>query len=102
MFRRQGETLLWGDALFAPEHARGAALVLEQALASPAGSGATRVEGWFPGRPAHFAHALDRLGLPPVPEPHDLTVMCTPFRDARAADHIARELYYTAGDSDLF
>lgn len=102
VFRRQGDALVWGDALFAPEHARGAALLLEQALGSTTGAGATRVEGWFPSRPAHFARALDAIGLPLVPEPHDLTVMCTPFRAGDAAARIARDLYYSFGDSDLF
>lgn len=102
VFGRRDDTLVWGDALFAPSHARAAALLLKHALESPVGSGARYVEGWFPERPAFFASVLDGLGLPISQEPHDLALMCTPFRAADARERLARDFYYTACDSDLY
>ncbi|MFA6957419.1 MAG: hypothetical protein WC538_16225 [Thermoanaerobaculia bacterium] len=102
VFRRRDDTLIWGDALVSPRHARAASLLLLHALESPVGAGVRFVECWFPKRPAFFARALDALGLAISPEPHDLALMCTPFLAEDAETRLARDFYYAACDSDLY
>lgn len=101
IFRREGERLLWGDALIDPRYPEAVVRLLHSAVQSPAGQGAASVEGWFPDRPAWLSAELDRLGLRWAPEPSDLSLMCVPFTEPDSAQRL-RRLYYTMGDSDLF
>ncbi len=101
-FRRRDEVLIWGDALFAPSHAAGAALVLRHAIASPIGRGASHVECWFPDRPEFWSRELDEIGLTTSREPNDLYFGCTPFLLEDAPERLHRDFYYTAFDSDLY
>lgn len=102
VFRRRDDVLVWGDALFSPRHADAAGLLLQHALASPIGSGARFVEGWFPSRPSWWAQEVDALGLTITPEPNDLSFSITPFLVGDAVERLGREFYYTACDSDLY
>lgn len=98
-FRREGERVRWGDALFEPRHAGAAASVLAQAQCEPELTGAAAVEAWFPERPAWWHEELERLGFVRAPEPADLALMYLPDREERLP---LERLYYTMGDGDLF
>lgn len=99
VFRRKGDRLLWGDALFDPRHARAAAAILAAAWAAPELAGASRVEGWFSDRPSWWDEELGRLGFESRQEPHRLAFMILPDTDEEPP---LRRLYYTMGDGDLF
>lgn len=104
VFRRAGDELLWGDALFDPDHTDAVRPVLARALAlSP---GVTGLSGWFRDRPGWWARTLESVGLVRAPEPHDQSVIsaCYPRPGVAAVtgDHLREGLYFTMGDSDLF
>ncbi len=101
VFRRQGDRLVWGDALFDHRHPGAVRTLLAAALADPAHRGVTAVEGWFPPRPAWWSSILDRLGFVSEPEPQDLRLAYVPF-EADPGEELANRLYYTKGDGDLF
>ncbi len=101
IFRRDGERLLWGDALFDPRYPEAVARLLHTAVDGPVGQGASRIEAWFPDRPAWLGAELDRLGLLNAPEPNDLSMICLPFTEPHSGE-LLRRLYCTMGDSDLF
>jgi hypothetical protein len=98
-FRVREGRLVWGDALFDPSHADAIGILLRHVAHS---YGATRVECWFPPRPAWFSEALDRLGFEIKAEPQDLSVMCVPFALQDATEMMRQSLFYSMGDSDLF
>lgn len=98
VFRRRGERLLWGDALFHPRHVRAAGAVLAAAR-EMSGLRAEAVAGWFPQRPAFLDAELRRLGFVSRPEPEGLGFIYLPDTEA---DPPLGELYYTMGDGDLF
>lgn len=101
VFRRQGERLAWGDALFDPAEEPAPALVLAAAAAAPEHRGAEAVEGWFPARPAWWDERLAALGFERRPEPQDLGVVYVPF-EVDPGEGLAERWYYTKGDFDLF
>jgi hypothetical protein len=88
-----------GDALFERSHF-GAGEVLLRHVAP--GYPVSRIECWFPPRPAWFHRILEGLGFRISQEPNDLSLSCVPFSMADAVSEIRRALYYTMGDSDLF
>jgi hypothetical protein len=98
-FRVRGNRLTWGDALFDPDHADAAAVLIRHIAP---GYPVERVEAWFPPRPQWFASAIAEIGFAEEPEPQDLSVMCVPFVFAGATQKMRQSLYYTMGDSDLF
>lgn len=98
-FRVREGRLVWGDALFNPGHTHAIGILLRHVAHA---YGATRVEGWFPPRPAWFSEALDRLGFVQRPEPQDLSLMCVPFTLQDATEAMRQSLFYAMGDSDLF
>ncbi len=109
VFRREGSSLVWGDALFDRRHPQAAAAVLQAAVSSPAVSSPAvsspapdceQVTAWFARHPAWWAELLTRLGFEPAPEPHDLTLTFIPHGEAVRT--CLKQLYYTMGDSDLF
>lgn len=102
VFRREGDVLLWGDALVHPGATDLVEPLLAAALASPTGLGCRRIEGWFPERPSFLAETLDRLGFESLSHPQDLSLMCIPFGEADPIPLLRDHLYYTLGDSDLF
>ncbi len=102
VFLRRDNVLVWGDALFHPEHLGLIEGVLAEALAGPLGEGAERIEAWFPTRPSWLAEALSGLGFTPGPQPQDLSLMCVPFSEPDATALLGSRAYYTLGDSDLF
>jgi hypothetical protein len=103
VFRRRDAALVLVDALFDERQAlEAAAAVLRAGLALPVADGAQRLVAWFPERPAWWPPTLAALGFERSQEPDDLALMCVPFTEADAPQQLARSLYYTAGDSDLF
>lgn len=102
VFRRDGERLLWGDALFEPRHALGAArAILAEALRTPGLAGAQRIEAWFSDRPAWWHALLPQLGFEPREEPNQLAFIYFPDGEPDCPETLQR-LYYTLGDIDLF
>lgn len=102
MFRRDGERLIWGDALFEPRHALGAArAILAAAVRTPGLAGARRIEGWFSNRPAWWHALLPELGFERRDEPNQLAFIYFPDGEPDCPETLQR-LYYTLGDVDLF
>ncbi len=102
IFRRQEDTLLWGDCLFDQRHLNLLPMLLTAALESTWAEGVTQIEGWFSDRTDWFAQELVNLGFQRHPEPNDLALMCVPFSAQDPTETMRQSLYYTLGDSDLF
>jgi hypothetical protein len=101
VFRREGERLVWGDALFDPRQPRAAAVLLARAAAAPEHRGARRIEGWLSDRPAWWGRVVAGLGFAAEPEPEDLGLVYVPF-EIDPGEILAEHLYYTKADTDLF
>lgn len=99
VFRVQGRSLIWGDALF-DQHVRSATAVMLRHVVP--GYPVDRLEGWFPQHPAWFNQILNELGLEAGSEPRDLSLGCIPFLMPEVVLRMRESLYYTMGDSDLF
>ncbi len=99
VFRIREKGLLWGDALFDPEHTDAVGVLLRHVVPSYP---VERVEAWFAPRPPWIADVLSRAGFLAGTEPQDLSVMCVPFALPDATERMRNALYYTLGDSDLF
>jgi hypothetical protein len=99
VFRRNGERLIWGDALFDPLHPEAVGNLLARVCADE--PEARTLEGWFPPRPDWWAEILASLGFERRLEPDDLGLMVVPFSWDPEED-FRRRLYYTKGDGDLF
>ena len=99
VYRLDGSTMRWGDALFDPRFEECLPMVLGHVAAV---HGSQRIECWFPPRPFWFDRLLVELGFTLVGEPNDLSVMCVPFGWRDAVEAMRRELFYSWGDSDLF
>jgi hypothetical protein len=101
VFRREGERLVWGDALFDPRLPGAPRHLLARLPGLPETAGCRTVEGWLTERPAWWGRAVAGLGFEARPEPEDLGIVYVPF-EVDPGDDLARRLYYTKGDSDLF
>jgi hypothetical protein len=99
VFGVRGSRLVWGDALFDPEHADAVEVLLRHIVPSYP---VDRIDGWFPGRPVWFDGVLRALGFDQRSDPQNLSVGCAPFELSDATTRIVDRLYYTYGDSDLF
>src|SRR5262249_21896079 len=99
VFRVRDDRLLWGDALFDPQHPSAIDVLLRHVVPSYPVS---RVEAWFAPSPDWVSKALEGSGSTRAAEPQDLSVMCVPFLLSDATERIRQALYYTMGDSDLF
>jgi len=99
VFRIRERSIVWGDALFDPNHRDAAGVLLRHVVPSYP---VDRIEAWFAPRPRWIATVLDETGFVSEPEPRDLSLMCVPFVMADATDRMRRSLYSTMGDSDLF
>ncbi|HEX7152693.1 MAG TPA: GNAT family N-acetyltransferase [Thermoanaerobaculia bacterium] len=99
VFRIREDRLTIGDALFDPDLIDAPEVLLRHVVPHwPA----TRVDGWFPPRPAWFDIVLGNLGFEKQAEPQDLSLMCVPFMENHIVPRMREALYYTWGDSDLF
>ena len=99
VFRVRDRGLVWGDALFDPNHEDAIDVLLRHVAPSYP---VERLEAWFPPRPSWFAGVLTRAGFVADRQPQDLSVMCVPFVVTDATDRMRQSLYYTMSDSDLF
>lgn len=100
-FAREGDRILWGDALFDPYHPGAVDAVLAATLRHPRLAGATILEGWFPPRPDWWHDRLVGLGMERARHPDDLTLICGPHGHPHP-ERLLAEAYYTMGDGDLF
>jgi hypothetical protein len=107
VFRLDGDRLLWGDALFDPEHSGAVSALLREALAifdaapGTAASDDRRVEGWFSRHPPWWSEELERLGFASASEPQGLGMVFVPFLECPDQE-LATGYYLAMGDSDLF
>lgn len=101
VFRKKGERLLWGDALFDPAAPGTPARLLAHVLAAPESAGTTEIAGWFPPRPAWWDRILAGLGFETRPEPDGLAMTVVPF-EVDPLERLRAEFYSTMGDGDLF
>jgi len=101
VFRRRGDALVWGDALFDPGEPRAVRRLLAFALAQPENAGITHVETWATARPAWWRSLLYSIGFEERPEPQGLGLVYVPF-EIDPGEAMRGHLYYTMGDSDLF
>ncbi len=101
VFRRKGDRLLWGDALFDPGRPGAVRRLLAGALADPQHREVKTVEAWITGRPAWWRERAESLGFESRPEPEDLGFVFVPF-NVDPEEELRAHLYYMMGDSDLF
>ena len=98
-FRIREKALVWGDALFDPQHPDAVDVLLRHVVPSYP---VERLEAWMALRPEWMTGILRGAGFVATTEPQDLSVMCVPFRLTDATERMRQVLYYTIGDSDLF
>lgn len=99
------EHTLWlGDALFRRDAGDAPAAGLAIALKWLERQGRTiqHVGGWFAQTPTWWVDTLSSLGFRPRRQEQELDLCVTPFRDDIDPEVIARNMYFTYGDSDLF
>jgi len=102
IFKRRGETLVWGDALFDRRLAATAAsLLLDRARREFPEAGG-RIEAWFSPVPSWWIDILEGLGFVAEPEPNQLAPAYTLFDRCFSVDFFENNHYYTMGDGDLF
>jgi hypothetical protein len=103
VFLRAGDRLLWGDALFDPDHPEALSAALRSAIAIPGAEvdGGARVEGWFSRHPPWWPERLAALGFAAAPDPQDLGMVFVPFLEC-PDDELRQRYYLTMGDGDLF
>lgn len=101
-FLRRGDALIWGDALFDPDHRAAVSALLAGALGTEEGRSAQRIEAWFPPRPAFWHATLTDLGFESRPEPNGLALIYMEFEERDLGRRLSEDLYYTMADSDLF
>ncbi len=102
VFKRRGETLIWGDALFDRSLAALAVpLLLDQAQKIFVGEVA-RIEAWFSPTPSWWIDILGEMGFIAELEPNQLAPAYTIFDHRFSVDFFEHNHYYSMGDGDLF
>lgn len=102
VFCREGDKIMWGDALFAPNDADSVKAVLAHLYRHPHAKGVRLIECWFPPRPKWWDAILCSLGFTNGVDPNNLHFCITNVSDNAAPDKLSKYFYYTMGDSDLF
>jgi hypothetical protein len=102
VFYREGNRIIWGDALFTPGDMPSVMHIFQHLLILPYSEGVEIIESWFPPRPAWWDAILKRLGFISEKEPNDLHLTGPVFSDSGSIDMLRKYFYYTMGDSDLF
>ncbi len=102
VLKLQGRGLLIGDALFEDlGAARWSLSVLTRELIGQ-GMELEHLKGWFGEWPPWWAELLKDMGFRREPEEHGLKMVVIRFEEEPTPERLARSLYYTWGDSDLF
>lgn len=102
VFYREGDRLLWGDALFERGGIDCLKAMLVHVYSHPVFSGAKSIEGWFPARPDWWGAMLIDAGFRAETEPNNLRFCIGNIVNSAAFDIASKHFYYTMGDSDLF
>jgi hypothetical protein len=101
VFKRKGNVLVWGDALFLKSKAGLArAMIFEVIRKYP--PSIERIESWFSLKPRWWSDILREIGFEQKNEPNGLTAGVTIFDRSTTVGFVKEHLYYTMGDSDLF
>ena len=101
VFRRDGDRLVWGDALFDPEAPEAVQVLLDHALGGGGESRPARVEAWFSSHPRWWSDLVTELGFQRHPEPQGLGMVYVPFLES-PGEELESGYYMSMGDSDLF
>jgi hypothetical protein len=103
VFRRQGQDLLWGDALISPGlNEQGLSFLLSNAVRIAGGhENISRIVAWFPDRNFWLTALLKNTGFRPEPEPNGLIFVIIPI-DQKSPDVNRQNFHYSWGDTDLF
>lgn len=100
VFRRDGDRLLWGDALVDPRRPEIVGDLLVAARRHPELRGAERFETWAGEHPEWWTRTLTSCGFERGAHPQGLALML--LSDPSAPDLPFDRLHYTMGDGDLF
>lgn len=101
VFKKKGNALVWGDALFLKTRAGLAREMVFEAIRTCEGP-IERIESWFSLKPRWWSHVLREMGFERKKEPSGLVAGVTIFDRCMTLDFVGEHLYYTMGDSDLF
>jgi len=103
VFRRQGQDLLWGDALISPGlDEEGLSFLLSNAVRTTGDhESMSRIVAWFPDRSYWLTALLNDSGFCPEPEPNGLTFVIIPI-DQKSPGVNRENFHYSWGDTDLF
>ena len=102
VFFREGNKIIWGDALYTKGDLDCVRASLIFLRTHPFAEGAEHIECWFPPRPAWWDSILRSLGFKNETEPNNLCFCIGIIKDNNALERSKNMLYYTKGDSDLF
>lgn len=102
VFSRDGNKIIWGDALYAKGDSDCVRASLIFLRTHPFADGAEHVECWSPPRPAWWDSILQSLGFKNETDPDNLCFCIGIIKDNDSLDQSKNMLYYTKGDSDLF
>jgi hypothetical protein len=102
VFFREGNKIIWGDALYAKDHADCVRASLLFLKSHPLAEGAEFIECWFPPRPSWWDGILRSLGFKNETEPNGLCLCIALIKDSNSIEQAKNMLYYSIGDSDLF
>ncbi len=102
VFYREGNRIIWGDALFRPGDLHSVKNVLMHLKRHPIAAGADCIDCWFPSRPHWWDSVLDHIGFVRDREPNNLHFCIGNIVDKDAPERVKNYFYYTMGDSDLF
>jgi hypothetical protein len=102
VFYRDGNKIIWGDALFHRNDFDSVKLIMRYLYTHPYARGVDFIECWFPPRPSWWDIMLQTLGFSAETEPSGLSFCITNITDDEASTKLSSSFYYTIGDSDLF
>lgn len=103
VFSRQGQDLLWGDALISPGlDVDGLSFLLSNAVRVAGDQESlSRIVAWFPDRTHWLMALLKNTGFRSEPEPNGLTFVVIPV-DQKSPKVDRESFHYSWGDTDLF
>lgn len=102
VFFREGEAVIWGDALFLPGKKEYLFAILKALCRHPISRGAKYIEGWFPPRPLWWHEFMEEIGFRASRELSNLHLTGPTFSSPELQYLMKENFYYTMGDSDLF